>query len=458
MLETAAGAITVADLDEGAGAWAAMLGSRGVGPGAAVVVHGDDPRWILPALLGVWAAGAAAVPLDRSRPEPEVARAVRESRAATVISEIPLARIPGVTHLPTAAPSRRGRTALRCRPGDPALLLFTSGTTGRPKCVVFSHRAMVRNVLAMAGAASLSEDDVVCTPMAPALPAVLATCLLPAVATGALVVFPGRFIPARTLRVIRERRATVLFAVPYLYDLLYESPASDMRSLAALRLCLTSSAALRPDLCAAYLDRFGLPIRSCYCSSEAGSVTVNAAEDRDHLLRSVGRPLPDVQVEVRDARGGAARPGEEGEIVVAGPLTAAGYWHRPVLERRVFRDGWVHTGDLGRLDADGYLSLVGRLSETFKVGGSLVNPIEVEEVLRRHPAVQDALVRPEPDPDAGAIPVALVVLRAPSDLRELRTHCAAHLSAAKVPRRVEFVAAIPRGRLGKPLRQPRDAS
>ena len=182
--------------------------------------------------------------------------------------------------------------------------------------------------------------------------------------------------------------------------------------------------------------------------------TPEQVEKKRRRLRSIGRPLPDVEVRVVDAQGAVVEAGVVGEIVARGPRLMKGYWGRPQATAEVLKEGWLHTGDLGFRDEDGYIFLQGRAREIIKRGGEMISPEEVEETLQGHPAVAEAAVIGVPDPDWGEVVRAVVVLKsaARATEAELIEHCRQQIASFKKPDKVHFVDALPRNQLGKVLR------
>jgi malonyl-CoA/methylmalonyl-CoA synthetase len=219
----------------------------------------------------------------------------------------------------------------------------------------------------------------------------------------------------------------------------------EARDLARLRLGVSGSAPLPPDLHAAIAERAGRPPLERYGMSETAMLVSNPYEG-DRRAGSVGFPLPEVDVRLAASASGAA-----GEIEVRGPNVFAGYWQRPEATAEAFRDGWFRTGDLGEVDPDGYLRIVGRAKELIISGGYNVYPREVEEVLRAHPRVVDAAVVGAPDPEWGERVTAFVVGGGVDDA-ELAAWCADRLAPYKRPRRWERIDEVPRNALGKVLR------
>ncbi|MDP1908802.1 MAG: AMP-binding protein, partial [Hyphomicrobium sp.] len=231
--------------------------------------------------------------------------------------------------------------------------------------------------------------------------------------------------------------------------------------LGALRAMDIGAAAIPPDLFARLLEAFGPRIGIIYGLTEApwccyqppSAFAVDGAA-RVLRMRSVGRALFGVEIALRSPEGRPVANGEEGEVTLRGAHVTPGYWQRPEADAAAFRDGWFHTGDLGVIDAEGYLSITGRIKDLIRSGGRSVVPAEVEAALRANDAVADAAVIGLPDAEWGEIVAAAVVLRpgADADEAQLIESCRTHLSAFKKPRRIFFVTEIPRSHYGKMMR------
>jgi len=394
---------------------------------------------------------------------PELENALRESAADWLVADTTIfsAGFAGKqVGQVTAASTCTELACARCRQSgeemlepQTALMFYTSGTTGTPKCVIHSHRSMAESITSLAESMELTSGTIALTPLAPMLPAALGTVVLQALCTGATLALATSHLPKKILSRVTDLQPAVFFAVPYVYRLLTLSGPADMQAMwARTRLCLSSSATLENKLFDEFLASTGRPIRSLYCSSEIGSCTFNSSSDPEHVRRSVGEPLRGVQVHIVDEEGLELPPGRVGQILVGGTHLASGYFRRPDLQARVFATGRVKTGDLGELDVTGSLSLRGRLSNTINISGYLVNPEEVEQVLLTHPAITDALVYGRDDSRLGEAVAAKIIVRdgcLPPTKEALLDLCAQCLTHYKIPRQIDFVAALPRSRYGK---------
>jgi malonyl-CoA/methylmalonyl-CoA synthetase len=322
-------------------------------------------------------------------------------------------------------------------PEATALLAYTSGTTGRPKGALLSHG----NLHATAEALRLAWRWTPADRLVHALPLFhmhgLGVALHGTLQAGASALLLPRFEPDAVLDAVEREQATLFFGVPTMLHRLADHPRA--AALGGLRLLVSGSAPLAADLHTRIAARSGQVCLERYGMTETGMLVSNPV-DAARVPGTVGFPLPGV--ELRLARGG--------EIEVRGPNVFRGYRERPDANAEAFtRDGWFRTGDLGELDADGHLRIVGRAKELVISGGYNVHPREVEEALLAHPAVREAAVVGTPSPEWGEVVTAYLVSERAIELDELRAHLADRLAAFKHPRIVHRVDALPRNALGK---------
>ncbi|WP_438453009.1 class I adenylate-forming enzyme family protein [Streptomyces asiaticus] len=456
------GDITYAELLERSNRWAAALADAGVRRGEAVIVYLPSASDVIEVLYGTWAVGAVAVPLDPSRPMAEV-RTVAEQAGCTTV----------VTAADKAARFRsesKFRTVnLITAPGDiahadglpepdwdsSAMLLYTSGTTGRSKCVEWRHSGMLASGRGLVRSSGMGAGERICTPVRPELPVVLNGCVTPALLTRSSIGFSSTIVPSSLLRVLERTRATVMYAAPFIYRSIVQAVSDGDLPAVRVWLYLSAGAPLDQNTARQFETLSGHPIRVYYGSSEAGTATFNDAVNSTTQLQSVGRACEGVVIQILDESGAELGSGHKGEVVISGPQVARGYLGRPDLNAQVFRAGKVHTGDLGTLDDQGYLYLHGRISETVNVAGFMVNPTEVEDVLLSHVKVADALVFGLPDDLSGERLVAHVVAHKGVSERELAQHCAEQLATYKIPGDIRLVASIARTASGKAKRHVR---
>jgi malonyl-CoA/methylmalonyl-CoA synthetase len=344
---------------------------------------------------------------------------------------------------------QREPTALdRAAPEDPALIGYTSGTTGTPKGAVLSHANLLAGAESVALAWRWTAEDrlVLALPLfhSHGLCVGLHGTLL---AGGSAVLLP-RFETDGVLDAAADHQATLFFGVPTMYQRLASS--SRVGELARLRLCVSGSAPLAAELHRAISERSGQQVLERYGLTET-LMNVSNPYDGERRPGSVGLPLPGVELRLSQ--------GHEGEIQVRGPNVFGGYWQQGDATAASFDDGWFCTGDLGCLDPDGYLRILGRSKELIITGGLNVYPREVEDVLLSHPQVAEVAVLGMPSEEWGEVVTAFVV---PSgqrhDVDSLLAFAADRLAPFKRPRRVEFVEALPRNALGKVLKHELAAS
>jgi malonyl-CoA/methylmalonyl-CoA synthetase len=451
--------VTHGELDTRAGRVAAWLLDGGVAAGDRVLLCAPSSVDLVAAYLGVLRAGAVVVPAGTGSARPELAHLATDSGAVLALAEGPAAEHlraiagDGLTDVvPVAAPGDHAGApapAPELDPDAPALLAYTSGTTGTPKGVALTHANLLSSIRSVMLAWRWSPDDL----LVHALPlshqhglgGVHATLI-----AGSTAVLHSRFDPARLAATTAEAGATVLMAVPAMHERL--AALDDHGGLGALRLVVSGSAPLSPDLAERLAAVYGdLPLER-YGLTETG-LDVGNPYDGPRRPGTVGLALPGVEVAIADGEGRRLGPGEDGEIVMRGPQVVAGYWERPDATRESFFPGrWFRTGDIGRVDPDdGYLSITGRSKELIVSGGMNVYPREVELACEQHPGVAAAAVVGVPSERWGEEVVAFVVAGpdgAP-DAEELRAFARERIAAYKLPKRVLPIDELPRNAMGK---------
>jgi long-chain acyl-CoA synthetase len=430
-----------AEVRRRADAVAADLGAAGVGPGHGVGVALPNGVELIAALFGVWRAGAVYVPINPRSTADEIAHVVASTAPAAVVST------EGI----------EPRTGPRAFDPDVALVSFTSGTTGRPKPVLLTHSGVVTLLDGVIGKLRGGRATPAAAPMPNLIPVSLSLWagiynVLFALRVGAPVVVMEHFDPVELAALVEHHgiRSTVLppAAMVALVD---DDRVTD---LSPLRYVRSITAPLSPRQARRFRDRFGISVLNSYGQTEIGGEIVgwSAADSRAHgddKLGSVGRPHAGVELRV-DA------PGDDGfgELQVRTPAMSKGYADGNDLSDRLTGDGWFRTGDIARIDDDGFVWIEGRVSDMVNRGGLKVFPAEVEEVLLSSPAVADVAVVGRPDDRLGEVPVAFIVAApgvAPSS-DGLSDYCRAHLAPYKVPVRFEMVRALPRNEVGKVLK------
>ncbi len=429
--------------------------------------------------FGILAAGAAAVPLNPLLKAEEV-RYICEDAGATAMVCIAMtypllqaarqrigrslpalvldggaSRLAGgdVAAGEPADVVRGGEHSVQVQAEDVAACLYTSGTTGRPKGAMLTHGNLLANIQSFRQILHVTEEDVFLAVL-PMFHAFAATVLfLEPLSLGATIVVEPRFAPGPVLKAVAEHRVTLFAGVPTMFAILAGLPRPDV-DLSSWRLCVSGGAPLPPVILEAFEAKYGVPIYEGYGPTECAPVLTVNPPLGVRKIGSVGPAIPEVELRILDEEGKALPVGQVGEIVARGPNVMKGYFNRPEETAAVLRDGWYHTGDLGRVDADGYYYIVDRKTDLILVGGLNVYPREVELVLTSHAAVAEAAVIGIPDPLRGETPKALVVLREgqQADPQELLQWCRQRLANYKVPQTVEFVSQLPKTVTGKILK------
>ena len=497
-------------LDRLSSALAGALIALGIKQGERVALILPNTPQTLVCQFGIWKAGAVAAPVNPLYTEDELEHALQVSGAAAAVVLTPFyAKVkaiqprtnlrfviatnikeylsPVLRLLFTLAKEKKGghRVAVQAEDyrlqellqqhahaampgvqvdaGDPAVLLFTGGTTGTPKAALGTHGALVMagmQIHTWLSAAMLPwEDRILCN-----MPLFhvygqggVLTCAL--VGHHPLVMVPNPRDLDDVLETIRKSRPAFLPGVPTLFIALLNHPKvvkgkADLRSV---KLCLCGAAPLLADTKQRFEALTGGRIVEGYGLTESMMATVLTPVNGTYKVGSTGLPLPDVELRIVDTESGEHElpPGTVGEVLMRAPQVMQGYWQNPEETTLVVRDGWLYTGDLGYLDEDGYLFLVDRKKDVIKPSGFQVWPREVEEVLAAHPAVAEVGVAGIPDAYSGEAVKAWVVLREgrQASVEELRAHCGEKLAAYKVPKQIEFRTALPKSMVGKVLRR-----
>src|SRR5215470_4251038 len=335
--------------------------------------------------------------------------------------------------------------------GSPLLVVYTSGTTGRPKGAVLRQEALLWNAVMSQHMHDLTARDHVLTVLPLFHVGGLNIQTTPALQVGATVTLHARFAPGATLDAIAGDRPSLIVLVPTTIPALIEHPGWAETDVSSLRAVTTGSTQVPQPLIDAVTAR-GVPVLQVYGSTETSPIAVYTRLGGD-LSREGSTGLPGLACEARivDDAGRELPHGERGEVVVRGPNVLFQYWGNAAATTEALRDGWFYTGDIGTRDADGYFYIHDRKNNVIISGAENIYPAEIERVLAHHPAVAEVAVIGRPDPRWQEVPVAYVVRRAgvADDAEALKQHVAAHLARFKVPREIVFVDSLPKNALGK---------
>jgi long-chain acyl-CoA synthetase len=342
------------------------------------------------------------------------------------------------------------------RPDDTAVILYTSGTTGQPKGAELTHANLLGNVDVIVETLLHTKPDDVIFGGLPLFHVFGQTCALNvAVRTGATLTLLPRFDPAKALDILARDRVSIFQGVPTMFAALQNHPGAAGAALPDLRLCITGGSAMPVEVLHAFEKRFACAVLEGYGLSETSPVASFNHPERLRIPGSIGTPVRGVEMRVVDLQGQVVADGEVGEIVIRGPNVMKGYWNKPEKTAEAIVDGWFHSGDLGRVDAEGVFFIVDRKKDMIIRGGYNVYPREIEEVIYEHPDVAEAAVIGVPHPELGEEVGAAVVLKpgATTTAEDLRDFIKARVAAYKYPRHVHILAALPKGATGKILKR-----
>ncbi|WP_035721943.1 AMP-binding protein [Bradyrhizobium sp. ARR65] len=343
--------------------------------------------------------------------------------------------------------NRNPHTDLSC----PLLIVYTSGTTGRPKGAVLRQEALLWNGLMSQHMHGLTSADHVLTVLPLFHVGGLNIQTTPALHQGATVTLHSRFTPEATLAAFERDRPTLSVLVPATIQALTEHPGWNKADVSALRAISTGSAMVPQHLVERFVER-GVAVLQVYGSTETCPIAIHTTLGGDPPREgSTGLPGLFCEATIIDDLGNELPPGIPGEIIVRGPQVFAEYWGNQQVTEEALRNGWYHTGDIGRRDADGYFWIEDRKKNLIISGGENIYPAEVERVLKAHPDVLECAVVGRPDPRWGEVPVAYVIRRSGSalDAERLTTHLQLQLARFKTPRQIIFTNNLPRTALGK---------
>ena len=471
------GRLSYAQLDALSDRLAAGLESAGVRPGDTVGLQLPNIPEFLIAYFGILKCGGVAVPLNVMLKAPEVAFHLTDSAATMLITWAGIledaakgAAAAGVSAvyavgqpadgvLPferlLAPPGTRYQMARRAA-GDTAVVVYTAGTTGRPKGAMLTHLQLYMNADIPGRLFEVRPDDVVITVLPLFHVFGLSSILNVCVRFGCTMSLIPRFDPAVVLAAIERDRATIFEGVPTMFLALLSSPDLDRYDVSSLRVAISGGASIPAPALDAFEEHFGVVILEGYGMTETASTTTFNLSATQRRVYSVGKPIWGTETQVWDGEGLPLPPGREhvGEIVTRGLHVMKGYLNHPEATAQIFTGDWLHTGDLGYFDEDGYLFIVGRQKELIIRGGYNVYPREIEDVLHAHPAVAEAAVIGIPDERLGEEVMAVIAVRPGETVTagDLSAFCRERLAAYKYPRVFEFRDALPKNTLGKVLK------
>jgi long-chain acyl-CoA synthetase len=468
-------------LDEGSARIAALLKSKGIEPGDRVGLMMPNVPYFPVIYFGILRAGAVVVPMNVLLKGREVAFYLEDPGAKLVFAwgDFAEAAETGAeqagTELILVKPGEFEKLVAEHEPDtemversedDTAVILYTSGTTGKPKGAELTHSNLHKNSAGVSEKlGELTEEDVLLGAL-PLFHSFGQTCTMnSAVFVGATVTMLPRFDPEKALEIIARDKVTIFQGVPTMYNAMLHSESADDADCSTLRTCMSGGAAMPAELMRAFEEKFGCIILEGYGLSETSPVASFNHPDKERKPGSIGTPIEGVEMQVWDDDGNELEQGEVGEIVIRGHNIMKGYWNRDDANKEAITDdGWFRTGDMAKVDEDGYFFIVDRKKDLIIRGGYNVYPREIEEVLYEHPAIQEAAVVGVPHDELGEEVGAAVVLKQGEslDADELKSYVKEQVAAYKYPRTVWFVDELPKGPTGKILKReievPQEAS
>ena len=411
-------------------------------------------------MIAGWRLGRTMVPLNYLLSKEDLAFVIEDAELDAVITVGPMLEFTGP--LPDsvqtirldemnfkALPPKSPRRPMS--PEDAAVILYTSGTSGRPKGVILTDRNLNANIDQVTEWIHFKPSD----SMLGVLPqfhtfGLTVLTLLP-LALGGRVTYTARFMPKRILDLAREHGPTIFIGIPSMYNALRLAKSAKPEDFASVRLAVAGGEPLPDAVSDGFYDTFGIRICEGYGLTETAPVT-NVCRPEEYRPHSVGMALPGIEERIVGEDGGILGPGEDGEIRIKGPNVMPGYFKRPEETAAAFdENGFFRTGDMGRMDGEGHLSITGRIKEMLIIGGENVFPREIEDVLDRHPSVKASAVIGVPDASRGELPLAFVELvdDASFDESAIRSFCRNEIAQFKVPREIRRLEELPRNPTGK---------
>ncbi len=458
-------------LDQASARVATMLKSKGVGPGDRVAIMLPNVPYFPAVYYGVLRMGAVVVPMNVLLKGREVGYYLSDSGAQVIFAwhgfleaaeqgaetagdvdvvAVQPGKIEGLIFEHDPDPDVAERAA-----DDTAVILYTSGTTGKPKGAELTHSNLRSNVDVSVALFTLGVGDVIFGGL-PLFHSFGQTCTMnAAVRSGAAITLLPRFDPAKALEILERDGCTVFEGVPTMYGALLNHPDRERFDVSSLRVCASGGASMPVEVMRGFEEAFGCKVLEGYGLSETSPVASFNHPDRERKPGSIGTPIAGCEMKVVDADGNEVAVGEVGEIVIKGSNIMKGYWRNDDATAASIKDGWFSSGDMAKVDDDGYFFIVDRKKDLIIRGGYNVYPREVEEVLYEHPAVREAAVVGIAHDEWGEEVGAAVALKDGESIsaEELQEFVKGQVANYKYPRRIWFVDELPKGPTGKILKR-----
>jgi long-chain acyl-CoA synthetase len=459
-------------LDEGSARVAGLLKSKGLEPGDRVGLMMPNVPYFPAIYFGILRAGGVVVPMNVLLKGREVGFYLEDPGAKLLFAWADFAEAA------EAGAEKAGAEVILVKPGefekllaeqepvkemadrseeDTAVILYTSGTTGKPKGAELTHANLYKNATGVSSnLGELSDEDVLLGAL-PLFHSFGQTCTMnAATCIGATLTMLPRFDPEKALEIISRDKVTIFQGVPTMYTAMLHCESADDADCSSLRTCMSGGAAMPAEVMRAFEEKFDCIILEGYGLSETSPVASFNHPDKERKPGSIGTPIEGVEMQVWDDDGNEVPQGEVGEIVIRGHNIMKGYWNRDDANKEAITDdGWFRTGDMAKVDEDGYFFIVDRKKDLIIRGGYNVYPREIEEVLYEHPAIQEAAVVGVPHDELGEEVAAAIVLKQGESLDEdeVKSYVKDQVAAYKYPRRVWFTDELPKGPTGKILKR-----
>ena len=432
---------------------AQVFASAGVGAGDVVALMLPNQVEFAVAMFAAWRLGAAVTPINPGLTNKEATHQIVDSKAKLIVSGSGETVVDGVPSLPVdqLKTSAMHKGAPFDDPAALALLIYTSGTTGLPKGVMLDHA----NIEAMSDMGRHSLKVTAADHCLLVLPLFhvngIVVSILTPLAAGGRVTIRKRFDIKTFFNDVEQLRPSYFSAVPTIYTMLNALPAEVKPDTSSLRYGICGAAPASAELLKSFEARYGFPLIEGYGLSEGTCASTINPFDGLRKPGTVGLPFMGQRIAIADASGTHLPQGSVGEVLVQGPNVMRGYLGKPEETAKTIVNGWLRTGDTGRFDEDGYLSIVGRLKEMIIRGGENIYPKEIEDALVEFPGVLEAAVIGAPDDTFGEIVVAYLAFRAgfSGSLAALDEHCAARLTRYKRPSKINIIDSLPKNAVGK---------
>ncbi len=458
--------ITYGTLDSMVRSLSSFLSSRGTqyGDRVAILLH-NSIEFII-SFFSISRLGAIAVPINPGYKENEIEFYASHSQVKILITEDRLRSVAEKAMAATGASvvvikgektdwsfsevNFENHIKTSIRPSDEAIYLYSTGSTGRPKRVSRTHLNLIALANNHTQTTGWTEADRILFTV-PLSHTYGFGNFISAVKVGASMYVLGEFNRNRVIDIIEGESITVFPAVPFMLNVIAETFLPNSRDFSSLRLVISAGAPLSKETFYKFHERFSIYPRQFYGSTETGVISINLGDEK--RFDSVGLPVKNVEVRIFRDDGTEANTNEVGEIAVKSPSMTTGYYGLPEETERSFRDGYYFTGDLGRIDEEGYIYIVGRKKLIINVAGNKVDPIEIENLLLRHPKIKDVAILGVKDKYGNESVKAVIVAREDMDIKEVHNYCKGRISDFKIPRIIEFRDEIPKSPTGKILRE-----